>query len=48
MLLAAGIFLGKPVCGSGASLLLSVEGLRKRKGDLAVASGFECYQAGLS
>jgi len=49
VLLAAGIFRGKPVCCSGvSSLLLSVEGLRKRKRDLAVASGFEWYQAGLS
>jgi len=30
------------------SVLLSVEGLRKRKRDLVVASGFECYQTGLS
>ncbi|KAG6780382.1 hypothetical protein POTOM_013237 [Populus tomentosa] len=49
MLLAAGNFRGRPVYGSGvASLSLSVEGLRKRKRHLVVASGFECYKAGLS
>jgi hypothetical protein len=36
VLLAAGSFRRRPVCGSGvASLLLSVEGLRKRKGSEA-------------
>ena len=44
VLLTAGNFLGRPVYGSGvASLSLSVEGLRKREGDLVVAFGFECY-----
>jgi hypothetical protein len=43
VLLAAGSFRGRLVCGSGvASLLLSMEGLRKRKGS-EVKDGFSVF-----